>query len=95
MITPKLFCVVYQIQISLLAKAFKCELTSYPFWFKSGLSVLNTMLETLKSFDSVFREIARSTIDSAIDSDDISEFKSLVPICMMKWSGLSLIDGFL
>ena len=38
------------------------------------------ILETLTLFDSIFREIARSTtIDSAIDFDDTSEFKLLVP----------------
>ena len=67
-------------------RSYKCELTSHPFWFKRELSVLNMILETLTSFDSVFRDIARSTIDSAIDFGDTSEFKSLVPTCMMKWS---------
>ena len=63
----KLFCVIYQIQISFLAKVLKCELTSHPFWFKRELSALNMILERLKSFDSVFRDIARPTIDSAIN----------------------------
>ena len=63
-------------------RSYKCELTSYPFWFKRELSVLNMILETLTSFDSVLL----STIDSAIDFGDTSEFKSLVPTCMMKWS---------
>ena len=58
------------------------------------MPVLNTILEILSSFDSVFRDIVRSTIDSAIDFDDTSEFKSLVPICMMKWSGWSFIAVF-
>ena len=48
-----------------------------------------------KLFVSSIRHIAISTIDSAIGFDGICEFKSLVPTCMMKWSGLSLIDGFL
>ena len=52
------------------------------------------MLETLTSFDSVFRDTARSTIDSAIDFDDTSEVKSLVPTCMRKWSDSSLINSF-
>ena len=73
--------------------SFKCELTSHPFWFKRELFVLNMILETLTSFDSVFS--ARSTIDSEIDFGETSEFKLLVPTCMMKWSGSSLIDGFL
>ena len=49
-----------------------CEFISHPFWFKIGLSVLNMILETLTSFDSVFRDIGRSIIDSAIDFDDTS-----------------------
>ena len=53
------------------------------------------MLKALTSFDSVFRDIGRSTINFAIDFDEISEFKSLVPTCMMKWSNLSLINDFL
>ena len=40
-------------------------------------------------------DIAISTIDSAIDFDDTFEFTSLVPTYTIKWSGLSLIDGFL
>ena len=40
-------------------------------------------------------DIARTSIDSAIDFDDTSEFQSLVPTCAMKKSGLSFIDGFL
>ena len=95
MMRSKLLCVVYQIQFLSSQRSFKCELTSHPFWLKRELSVLNMILETLTSFDSVFRDIAGSTIDSAIDFGDTSEFKSLVPTCMMKWSGLSLIDGFL
>ena len=31
------------------------------------------ILETLTSFDSVFGDIAKSTIDSAIDFDDTSD----------------------
>ena len=69
-------------------RSLKCELTSLPFWFKREL-------ETLTSFNSVFKDIAKSTINSAIDFDDFSKFKSLVPTCMIKWSGSSLIDGFL
>ena len=88
MVRSKLICVVYQIQISLLAKIFQV-------CFKRGLSVLNTILETLTSFDSVSRDIARSTIDSAIDFNDTSEFKPLVPTCTMKCPGSSLIDSFL
>ena len=88
MVRSKLFCVVYQIQISLLAKIFQV-------CFKRGLSVLNTILETLTSFDSVSRDIARSTIDSAIDFNGTSEFKPLVPTCTMKCPGSSLIDSFL
>ena len=76
-------------------RSFKCELTSPPFCFKRGLSVLNTILETLTSFDSVFGDIARSTIYSAINFNDTSEFKSLVPTCTMKCPGSSLIDSFL
>ena len=40
-------------------------------------------------------DIAISTIDSAIDFDDTFEFTSLVSTYTIKWSGLSLIDGFL
>ena len=91
----KLFCVANRYRYLSSQRSFKCELTSHPFRFKRELSVLNMILETLTSFDSVFRDITRSTIDSAIDFGDTSEFKSLVPTCMMKWSGLSLTDGFL
>ena len=77
-----------------LQNSFKCVLTSHLFWFKRQLSVLNMILESLTSFDSVFRHIARSTINST-SFDDSSEFKSLVPTCTMKWSGSSLIGGFL
>ena len=68
----KLFCFVYQIQIFSPQRSFMCEFISHPFWFKIGLSVLNMILETLTSFDSVFRDIGRSIIDSAIDFDDTS-----------------------
>ena len=91
----KLFLLSIRYRFLSSQRFFKCELTPHPIWFKRELSVFNTILETLTSSDSVFRDIARSTIDSAIDFGDTSEFKSLVPTCMMKWSGLSLIDGFL
>ena len=84
MIRSKLLCVVYQNRSLSLQRSSKCELTSFPFWFKRELSVLNTILETLTSFDSVFWDTARSTIGSAIEFDDTSEFKSLVPTCTMK-----------
>ena len=51
--------------------------------------------ETLTSFHSAFSDIARSTIDSATDFDNTSEFMSLVPTCTMELSGLPLINGFL
>ena len=40
--------------------------------------------ETLTSFHSAFRDTGRSTIDSAIDFDNTSEFMSLVPTCTME-----------
>ena len=67
--TIAIFCVVYQIKISLLTKIFQVQITSYPFLFKRRLSVLNMILETLTSFDSVFRDIARPAINFATDFD--------------------------
>ena len=91
----KLFALSIRYRFFSTQRSFKCELIPHPFWFKRELSVLNMILETLMSFDFVFRDTARSTIDFVIDLGDTSEFKSLVPTCMMKWSGLSRIDGFL
>ena len=87
----KLFALYVRYRFLFSQRSFNSELTSHPFWFKRELPVLNTTLETLTSIDSVFRDIAGSTIDSAIDFDDTFQFKSLVPQCTMKWSGSSLL----
>ena len=42
------------------------------------------LTETLTSFHSAFRDTGRSTIDSAVDFDNTSEFMSLVPTGTME-----------
>ena len=54
--------------------SFKCTLTSLPFSFNLGLSVLSMMEEILILFNFVFKDIAKF-IDSVKDSDESFQFK--------------------
>ena len=54
-------------------------LPSY-FWVNRRLSIRNINAETLTLLESVFRDVARFNIDSAINCVDRVEFKSLVPM---------------
>ena len=63
------------------------QITSHPFWFKRELSVLNMILETPASFDSVFRDIAEFPIDSVTDFDDTCD-NSLWPMFVVRLNDL-------
>ena len=52
------------------------------------------MLDMLTSCFSFLIHIARSIIDLAVSSDELSDGRSFVPTCKMKWSGHLFTDGF-
>ena len=62
-----------------LFRRFKLIPLTSNFLVKRGLSIRNINAETLTLSESVFRDVARFNIDSAINCVDRVEFKSLVP----------------
>lgn len=68
----------------------KIHLTSFFLWFR----VAATHNVWLTSRQPLFHAVARSIIDLAISSGDLSVLKSFSPASKIKWSGSSHSDGF-
>ena len=64
------------------------------FFIQIHLSVHKMMFDTLALLETLFNVIARSTIELAISSGDLSVLKSFVPVCKKKWLGSSRSDDF-
>ena len=68
--------------------SWRCKFTPNPFSFKFALSV-HTIILTLSSWEPLFNIFTKSAIDFAINSDDLSVLKPIVPKNKIKWSGPS------